>query len=187
MREEKIIELVKEIQSLGLEAETEKQKGIFQNLKDFEKQNNRLNDNPDLLAMIAAQTDIVKTLEARDKAFADYLLPESSTLRACMIIEKDKLVTQRIPMKTEFLKVEGTMIEINTIPERESVYPGPGDGEYFYANGAIHKRTGWGNYYFYNEKNEGIADSCVFRIIATSDKDKYPLLPLLTIEDLARK
>ncbi|MCX6825349.1 MAG: hypothetical protein NTY80_03985 [candidate division SR1 bacterium] len=184
MKENEINDLV--VLLRPIQTETQKQEIHLQELKNFQTKNNRLNDNPDLLALISAQKLIVDGLKARDRAMEEYVLPESLVIRTFMSVEANKLLTHRVSMETLFVEIDDVVFEINKVAERKSEYPGIKDGEYFFADNAVHTQTGWQNYYHYGSNGAGFQDSSVFKVIATSNEEKYPKVPVLTVKDLAR-
>ncbi len=185
MKENEINDLV--VLLRPIQTETQKQEIHLQELKNFQTKNNRLNDNPDLLALISAQKLIVDGLKARDRAMEEYVLPESLVIRTFMSVEANKLLTHRVSMETLFVEIDDVVFEINKVAERKSEYPGIKDGEYFFSDNAVHTQTGWHSYYHYAGGNDkAYDDNFVFKVIATSNHKKYPKVPRLTVKDLAR-
>ena len=96
-------------------------------------------------------------------------------------------------MKTQFKKIEDLVIEVNSLSDEvvatndEQIDYHKGDRFYSELDNKIHKATGWHSYYYYDENKKAHADFLCYKIIATSNNEKYSKLPLLTAFDLVKK
>ena len=92
---------------------------------------------------------------------------------------------------TEFKNLEGIVFEVQLVAAKfvkeESMKINP-DGDYFYSmnDNKVHKSNNLVDEKYYDEKHEVHPNDTAYKVVATSNKRKFPELPRLTVLDLAR-
>ena len=92
---------------------------------------------------------------------------------------------------TEFKNLEGIAFEFQIVADKfikdPSMKINP-DGDYFYSktDSKVHKSKDIVNGKYYDEERKAYSRDTSHKVVATSDKEKYPELRLLTALDLAR-
>lgn len=97
-----------------------------------------------------------------------------------------------IQLLTAFVEMDGVVFEYFTMSDKQvtskdiGLKAGENTGEYFYSlyDKRVHPVSGSHGCYFYDENNQEHINTHVHRVIASSDKAKYPSLNELTVKDL---
>lgn len=92
---------------------------------------------------------------------------------------------------TEFKNLEGIVFEVQLVADKfikdTSMKINP-EGGYFYSelDSQVHKSNNLVDDKYYDENHEFHSNNTAYKVVATSNKRKFPELPRLTVLDLTR-